>query len=136
MGSLTEKLSAEVQPPRRGQIVALEVTTTARAYSLASLNLAGVTPDEAGSRRDLVWLTLQAETAAVYFQISDGADTDLDETTVVAESGTLGFSNDYGARIPADDERSFVIDRSRDNHLIVKGAGAATLRFWVSSGPG
>lgn len=136
---LAEKQAVEVHPPRKGLIKALTVDSTARSYDITALPLAGVTPDNAATARNEVWLTLQAETADVFFSLSSASYTSLDDTAAAAADGAAmsGYTDTHAARLVADDTISFRIDRSRDKFLNVKAASTSgILRFWASSGPG
>lgn len=134
-----EKQAVEVHPPRKGHIKALTVDSTARSYSLVGLELAGHTPDAAAAQRSEVWLTLQAETADVFYSFSSASYTSLSDTAAASADGAAmtAYTDTHAARLVADDTISFRIDRSRDKFLNVKAASTSgVLRFWASSGPG
>jgi len=134
-----ERQAADVQPPRRGQVKAITVSATAYQYDITGLPLAGQTPDANGRRKQQVYLTIQAESADVYFYFhSTSVTPDLDETAAVAagSAALTSYAVTHGARIPADHSIEVRIDRTQDKFLTLKGSGAGTCRFWVSSGPG
>jgi hypothetical protein len=134
--SISEEQAAYVSPPRRGEIIALTVDTTARAYDLSALSLAGFTPEGDSRMRAEVWLTLEADGADLYFQLSDGSSTALDPATVIAAGGALAYSNAYGAKLKDGIPKECRIDRSRDTHIVLRtSSGTATIRFWASSNP-
>lgn len=134
MGFGIEAQAANVTPPRRGAVIALTVDSTARAYSLVSLDIGGIVPEGALNLRHPIWLTLQAETADVFFLFSDGSDTNLDDTAAVSAGSSLAYADTYGARLVADQSMEFRIDRAKDTHLIVKAASTSgILRLWASS---
>lgn len=136
----------ECRPPRRGEVIALTVDSTARAYDMLSLALAGFTPSNSQREQSSVVLWMQAETADVYFYFASGeagavATTDVDDidnTAAVAAGGSLAFANTYAAVIVAGNGPIPIrIDRSTDRFLVVKAASTSgTLRFWATSSAG
>lgn len=134
MGQMAEEQAANVQPPRRGEVVALAVDATARAYSLTSLALAGVTPEASGLSRAEVYVTVQAVTADVWLYFNEGTASDLDPAAAVSAGSTFAFASTYGWRVPSGTEQSFRLDRGRDTHLVCRtSSGTATLLFRASS---
>jgi hypothetical protein len=132
--SMTEEQASNVLPPRRGEVLALAVDATARAYSLTSLTLAEKSVEAATSQRIALYLTVQAVTADVWLVLSDGTASDLDPTAAVIAGGTLAFANSYGWRIPSGTEQAFRVDRSKDTHLVCRtSSGTATLLIRASS---
>jgi hypothetical protein len=137
MGTAAEEQAANVQPPRRGAVLAISVDTTARPYDLSSLDLGGITPEADHKRRHETWVTLQADGGDVYYYFSSATASNLDNTAAVAAGGTPAYATTHGAKIKQDDRHEVRIDRSRDVFLIVKtSTGTATLRFWASSHAG
>lgn len=131
-----EEQAAAVQPPRTSQIISLAVDATSRSYSIASLALGGVTPEEDTMRRLETWITLQADGGDVFYTVSASAAT-VDDTAKIAVGNALAYAATYCAKIKQDDRHEFRLDRARDLFINVKtSAGTATLRFWASSNPG
>lgn len=130
--------SAELRPPRRGEVIALTVDTTARAYDLGSLNLGGdsVVVNTDRPRSVVIWM--QCETADVYLHFSDGSNTDLNPATVIAAGGAIAFANAYGSVLKSGTQSvGYRINRTQDRYLVVRtSAGTATLRFWAASSDG
>lgn len=134
----------ECRPPRRGEVIALTVDSTARAYDLLQVALAGFTPQNAQREQSSVVLWMQAETNNVYFYFASGeagavATTDvnnIDNTATVAAGGSLAFANTYAGVIVAGAlPLQIRIDRSVDRFLVVKAASTSgVLRFWAASG--
>lgn len=131
----SEGQAANVRPPRRGACIALTVDSTARAYDLTGLTFGGGKPSEDGSGARNVFLTLQAETADVYFHLSSTNSADINQATVIAAGGTLAFANTSCAVLKYGTDGTPVrLDRGVDKYLVVKtSAGTATLRIWASS---
>lgn len=135
--TIAEEQAAAVQPPRRGEVIALGIDTTARAYDLTSLALAGITPDGDGVRRLETWLTMQSDGGDVYYHFSATNSAVLDNTAAIGAGGTIAYANTYGAKLKQDDRHEFRLNRAKDKFLVVKtSTGTATLRFWCSSNPG
>lgn len=136
----------ECRPPRRGEVIALTVDSTARAYDLLSVALAGFTPSNSQREQSSVVLWMQAETANVYFYFASGeagavATTDVDDidnTAAVAAGAALAFANTYAGVIVAGAlPLAIRIDRSLDRFLVVKAASTSgVLRFWAASSAG
>lgn len=137
MGTFVEEQSANVQPPRRGECIALTVDVTARPYDLGALALSGFTPEADSKRRHELFVTLRAVTSDVWFHLSDGTSSALDPTAAIAVGGTLASAAAHGWVIPAGTEQRFRIDRSKDTFLVCRTAsGAAVLLIRASSNPG
>lgn len=136
----------ECRPPRRGEVIALTVDSTCRAYDLLSVALAGFAPQNAQREQSSVVLWMQAETANVYFYFASGEAgsvvttdvDDIDDTAKVAAGGSIAFANTYGAVIVAGNGPIPVrIDRGQDRFLVVKAASTSgVLRFWATSSAG
>lgn len=136
----------ECRPPRRGAVIALTVDSTARAYDLLSLSLAGFVPPDAQNTQSSVVLWMQAETNDVYFYFASGASgsvvgtdvDDIDNAAAVSAGSSLAFANTYGAVLEAGNAPLPIrIDRSQDRFLVVKAASTSgVLRFWAASGAG
>lgn len=136
----------ECRPPRRGEVIALTVDSTARAYDLLQVALAGFTPQNSQREQSSVVLWLQAETNNVYFYFASGEAgavvttdvDDIDHAAAVAAGGSLAFANTYAGIIVAGAAPIAVrIDRSLDRFLVVKAASTSgVLRFWAASSSG
>lgn len=125
-----------IRPPRKSHIIALAVDATARAYDLSSLEMGGKNFNAGASLRDAIYLTLEAETADIYYYFDTATSSTLDDTAKVSAGGSLAYATTYAMRIPQNDTRDVRIERSTDKFLVVKTAtGTATLRFYASSQP-
>lgn len=134
--TIAEEQAATVQPPRKNEVFALSIDSTARSYSLGSLSFGGVVAEQDSHRRLETWLTLQADGGDVFYSLSTAAQT-IDDTAAIAVGAAISATATHCAKIAADDRHEFRIDRSRDVFLNVKTAsGTGILRFWVSSNPG
>ena len=143
MGSVAEVSYAEIAPPRRGEVIALAVDSTARAYDLKAVALGGTTPDGDLTGQHHVVLWMQAETNDVFFYFAGGSpDTvattdvdDVDDTAKIAAGGAIAFANTYSAVLKAGNAPIRVrIDRRIDRFVVVKAASSAgILRFWAGS---
>lgn len=136
MGSLAEVQAASILPPRRGAVWAVAVDSTARAYDMTALSLAGATPEAAGTRPTHVYLYLQAETNDVYFYFDSATGSALaDATKQAAAAGAVAMADAHGAVLKAGNPPLRVrIDRSLDKFIQVKAASTAgVLRMWASS---
>lgn len=135
MSYFAEEQAANFTPPRKSNIYAITLDTTARAYNIASLAANGIVPDE--DRRFEVYVTIQAETADLFLYFHTATDSALDRTAAVAAgSATAAYVATHAAMIPAGQERSYRIDRSIDKFLIVQGSAAGICRLFFSSHPG
>jgi hypothetical protein len=134
----------EIMPPRRGQCLAIEVDSTARAYDLSTIAFGGVTPNEAAKEPQEVVLYLQAQTNDVFFYFADGevgvtATTDVDDidnTAKITAGSAIAFANTYAAQLDATTKAPMKIriNRAQDRFLVVKAASTAgVLRIWVGS---
>lgn len=146
-----EYQTAEFAPPRRGEVIALEVDSTCRAYDMKSLALGGYTPKESQRDPKYTVLWLQAETNDVYFYFASGpvsADAaagtaavittdvdDIDNTAKVTAGAALAFANTYAGVLKAGNGPLPVrINRGVDRFLVVKAASTSgVLRFWAAS---
>jgi hypothetical protein len=130
--------SAELRPPRRGEVIALAIDATARAYDMNSLNLGGdsVVVDTDRPRTVVMWF--QAETADVYVHFSSSNNANLDPATVVSAGSALAFANAHGSVLKYGAQAvGYRINRTQDRYLVVRtSTGTATLRFWAASSDG
>ncbi|HEY6921282.1 MAG TPA: hypothetical protein VI390_06740 [Methyloceanibacter sp.] len=123
-----------VTPPRRGSIVALTVDSTARPYDITALAFGSTY--RPGIKGDYVYLTLTAETNAVYYQFNSATANDLDDTAKVSAGGTLAFATTHAALLPAGQTIRLRIQRDVDKWIIVKAASTSgVLRMHASSPP-
>jgi len=136
MSSEAARQALNVVPPRRGGIIAITTDTTARPYDLTGLALGKAygSGDNSGANSG-VYVTMQAQTANVFYQLSSATASDLDETAAIAAAGTAAFANTHGALLVAGDTVQFRIIRTTDKFLILKGAAAGIVRLWASSEP-
>jgi hypothetical protein len=124
---------SDSRPPRKGEVAAITLDTTARSYALAGLTIAGHKPDAANTKTMFVYLQLHAETADCFFVLSSSNTVTLDKTAAVAAGGTLAFTNTHGARIPAGSTIGVRINRAIDTYLHVQGSAAGILRISATS---
>ncbi len=137
MGSTAEMQFADIAPPRRGAVWAVAVDSSARAYDMTALPLAGVTPEAAASRPQHVFLYLQAETNDVYFYFDSVTGSALaDTTTQSASAAAVTMAAAHAAVLKAGNPPLRVrINRNVDKFIQVKAASTAgVLRMWASSG--
>lgn len=136
MATVAEELAAYTTPPRASLVWAVTLDTTFRAYNLIPLAMGGFTPEADGKRRGEVFVTIQAQTADVFFYFS-ATDTAASANSTTAQSAASADAaygaNTMTAYIPAGQERSYVLNRSLDKYLIVKGSAAGILRMFASS---
>ena len=126
----------DLVPPRRGSVWAVEVDSTARAYSLASLSLAGYAPEASTARRKTVVLALQAQTNDVFFYFDSATGSSLDDTAKqIAGAAAIAFADTYAIVLPAGNPPiQLRIDRTVDKFIQLKAASTAgVLRMWVVS---
>jgi len=118
-------------PPRRGNILALTVDSTARAYDLTAVSL----PDKYVSNEcDYVWLALAADSVNVFFYFDSATGSSLSDTSAISAGSALAFNDAYAAILPAGQTYLFRIKRTTDKFLQVKAASTSgILRVWVSS---
>lgn len=138
-----ERQFYECLPPRRGQVIALGVDSTARAYDLVAIALGGYTPAEAQNVGRQVTLWMQAQTNDVFFYFAPGEvgaviTTDVDDvsdTAAVTAGNAIAFADTYCALLKAGNSPLPIrINRAIDRFLVVKAASTAgVLRFWASS---
>lgn len=122
--------SARVLPPRRGQGIAVVVSSTPQVYDLRDLEFDG--KDDYDGR--YVTLTLAARTATIYYYFSETDDTDIDPAIVIDEGDPLEFDTRVAIPIDAGAFHTVEIDRQKDKYLVlVTAGGGATLRLWPSS---
>ncbi len=137
MGSTAEQQVANTLPPRRGAVWAVTVDSTARSYDLRALALAGVTPENAGTRPQHVCLYLQADTNDVFFYFDSASGNSLSDTTAqAATAAAVTMADAHAAVLKAGNPPMRVrIDRSLDKYIQVKAASTSgVLRMWACSG--
>lgn len=132
-----------------GQVIALTVDGTSRAYDLTALLWEGLKAAKAANF-DKIFVSLQCEGSDVYFlfdQEPASFGNSIDDTLTIAAAGTLAFTSGITANVPAakayppahlpagmtswDFTLTDQIDRTI--HLKCKGSGTSTLRIWCSS---
>lgn len=127
-----EGQAANILPPRSGLIFAVGVDATSRAYdlSVAALEVAlGGLPITKGGT---LYLTMRC-TARMYFRFSSVTGT-VDETAKdAAGAAPLTLRANACLEAAADELVHVRLDRALDKFLLVKGAAAGDLRFWISS---
>lgn len=141
MGDRATSQSDNIVPPRRGEILAQAVDSTARAYNLALLPIGGKAIVNS-KQTDHIYVTIEADGADIYFQFaSSSTPANLDNTASNAAgtawtATTMSANTSYAAKIASGTIRDFRIERSKDQWLIVKTAsGTGTLRLYASSQP-
>ena len=127
-------------PPRRGKCLAIAVDTTTRAYRIGGLNFGNAAPEAGQTKRATVWLTLQAQTANVFFYTAKAAALgdidDIDRTAAQAATSTetpTFPANAHAPFIAAGTMQDFEFDRTEDEYLVVQGHAAGFLRIFPSS---
>lgn len=139
MASVAEEQVASLTPPRRGQVWAVAVDSTARAYDLSKIALgSGAVAPEAGGakRRAYVVMYLQAETNDVYFYFDSATGSSLaNATTQAATAADVLMDAAHCAVLKAGNPPIRVrIDRTIDKFIQVKAATTAgVLRMWACS---
>jgi hypothetical protein len=127
---LGDVLGSDVAPPRRGAVLVFAVDSTARAYDLTTLALAGELPAEG----QFVVVALQASTASVHYHFSPTNVASLDHAATIAAGGAVAYADAYGIELPAGAVHQIRIDRTVDSYLVMKtSTGTATCRVWAAS---
>lgn len=124
---------ANIQAPRRGQVVALGVDNTPRFYDLSLLAFNGQA--WRGNVAESLFLTLQNDSAtvAIYYYFSSTGVSDIDPAVFIAAGGAMAFNTSYSAVLGVASSASMRILRPTDRYLCVRAASAAILRFFASS---
>jgi len=128
---------ADIQPPRRGQGMALAVDGVARAYDIRQLLFNGAR--QVPQYGEHLFVDLQNDGAnPIYFYFdTQGATIDLNETTVTpaGNSGNpvLTLSTVVPKVLRAGDDAPVRIRRDQDMWLHVKSSAGSTLRIFSSS---
>ncbi len=138
MASVAEEQIASLTPPRRGQVWAVTVDGTARAYDLSKIALGAgaIAPEKSGQKRQCVVLYLQAETADVYFYFDSLTGNSLaDGTKQAAAAADVLMADAHCAVLKFGNPPIQVrIDRTIDKFIQVKSSGGV-LRMWACSEP-
>lgn len=133
--SEAEQQDANIQPPRKGEIMAQTVDSTARAIDLTKLSFNGQTWQ--ASQKEYLYVTLLNESSStnIYYYTATDSTVNLDQTLVVAAGGTPSLrTTDPWVLFPLQKE-PIRLQRDVDKFLHVKVAsGTATLRIGSSSG--
>lgn len=121
--------AVKVCPPRRGEVWAQSVNSTATAYDITGLALAGKTKGK-------VYVALQAMGGDVYFHFDSATSNGLSDTAAVAVGGSAAFADTYGPAIPQGATHEMWIDRAVDKFVVFKCASgsSAIVRMWAVSG--
>ena len=120
--------AANVMPPVKNKVCVITLDATSRIYDLGSLSFGDYPLDAGGD----VFLTLQAGVAFHYFFSADNAGT-VDETVATAAGAAIAFSANACWSAVANVPESVRVNRTLHRYLVVKGAGAGTLRIRASS---
>lgn len=124
--------SGRARPPRRGEVIALSVDSTARKYDLTTLDLDGMDPSDS----EWVHVALQADGDAIYYQFADATLTgapELDPAATISAGDPLGYDNAYGVMLANGSVHEVAIQRSIDTQLVVVTSSAAILRLFAAS---
>jgi hypothetical protein len=146
MGDTVQDQEADIQPPRVGYIIALNVDATSRGYDLTQLCLQDEDPSvQRGTRKNDVYLTLEnCDSAnAIYFGF-DSANVSVNQisdTNVQAAGAaplvfdSLPSATCQAATVRPNVTRDIRINRLVDRTLILKCAASTTavLRIGVTS---
>ncbi len=125
--------AARITPPRKNYVLAITTDANVRAYDISSLSMGGQTPSGGGGQRHEVYLTIQAETTDVFFYFHTATDSALSTTDAISAGGTAAYAATHSARIPAGQERTYMLDRSLDKFLVIKSTGAGICRIFAAS---
>lgn len=136
MSEITTAVSqdANILPPRVGQVIALAIDATARAYDITVLSFNGEPWHAVPAQQ--VYLTLRNDSAAtnIYYQFGATNTASLDPAAAVTAGVALAYANTYGDFIPPGGVVNVRIHRDQDKFLVVRTAtGTSTLRFYASS---
>lgn len=131
MGSVADEQDANITPPRRGQVVALSVDATARAYDLTGLALGSANAPQVSPKREEVFVTLVSWGTTVWYHFSPTNDASIDDTAAIAAGSPLAFANTYGEPLGDGATVDLRIDRNVDKYLVVKAASGATGKLYI-----
>lgn len=133
--SEAEQHDANIQAPRRGEIMAQAVDATARAIDMKLLSFNGQPFNASQKEYVFVTLTNESATTTVYYYFSQTNDTTgMDPAAVVSAGGAPSLrTSDPWPLYPLQKEPVH-LQRDLDKFLIVRTAsGTATLRIGTSS---
>lgn len=127
---------ADIQIPRRGEVMAKTVDTTTRAINLQLLAFNDA--QFYANRAETVFLNLknQSATSTIFFFAAPDGDvtTPLDPAAVLAATDPASFPNTHGWYLSPGEERSYRIHRDLDLFLHVRtDTGSAILRLGTTS---
>ena len=128
-----ETQEANIQPPRRGEGVAVTVTTISNTYDLKVLSWNG--KEHLPQLHGYVFLDIQNDGAnPLYYRFGSTNDNDLNEATVQAAGSTLARVAAVPKLLPAGQERAVRLQLDKDTFLSLKSTGGNTvLRIFPSS---
>lgn len=128
-----QEQAARITPPRKNTVLAITLDTNVRAYDITGLSIGGFTPDAGAARHGHVFVTIQAQTADAFFYFHTATDSALSTTDAISAGAAAVYGATHCLRIPAGEERTYFLDRSKDKFLVVKGSAAGVLRLFASS---
>ena len=118
-----ENQNANIVPPRTNGTFAFTLDNTSRRKDLGALDLAGVPVAKGGS----VFITVYAN-VKWWFRMSATDSGSVDETAIDAAVAAVTFQAGACIEVQAYQPVDIRIDRTTDRYLMVKGAGAGTMR--------
>ena len=125
----SSNLCDRITPPR--SIWAQTVDTTSRVYDLGALSVHGHA--FCATEADRVWITIQAQTADLFFALTDVNTKTLVPATAVAAGGTPAYADSSCLTCPAGQERSYEIHRINHRYLYLIGSTSGIARIYFSS---
>lgn len=131
MSTQSVDMASSVLPPQ--QVWAQAVDVTSRAYDISAAALTPTGDSFTPGMAQRVYITIQADGAAVYCAL-DTASRTIAHGTAVAAGETPAYADAHCCVIPDGQERSFLVKRSVHKYLMLKTAsGTATARIYFSS---
>ena len=128
-----EVQTCDITPPRRGAVLAITTDTTSRPYDLTLLTMGGV--PYSGTVSQHIFLTIQAETADVYYFFHSATDSSMSKTAALAAGGSAAYANTHCAYLQAGQSVTHRIHLSVDKWIEVQGSGSGICRLFASSSP-
>lgn len=134
--SEAEQQDANIQPPRRGQVIAQDVSATAFPIDMTKLAFNGQTWN--GAQQEFLYLTLvnESATTTIYYYFQPAATPLTGDPAVINTAATQPAFVDTSMwpLLPLQKE-SIRLRRDVDKFMVVRTAsGNATLRLTSSSG--
>jgi len=123
-----------IVPARRGVVIPIVTSTTARAYDMRSMLFGRLAaPDPAAVNGDKVMLRIRAITGDVFYYFADDNTVTLDKTAAIAENAAVTLLGTFADKIPAGTYEDVTIDRSVDKYFHVQASAAGVVILRASS---